>query len=165
QARAPAVGQLVSVAVDDRCCEMVRTILNAPGIDAGECDKLMALLADHDANDSYLMSGLYGLPWGLYLPEEGDPVWYLSMGNVMFSSSLWNIERNDDGFSFESTMVTQGGGGISMRVEAKVDATGAVTGMVHLGEMERAAEPEGNQVMSMPLTGRRLGLEKVASAD
>jgi hypothetical protein len=49
QARAPAVAQLVSVAVDDRCCELVRTILNAPGTDARQCDRLMAMLAEHES--------------------------------------------------------------------------------------------------------------------
>jgi len=49
QARAPAVAHLVSVAVDYRCCELVRMILNAPGIDARKCDRLIVLLAEHES--------------------------------------------------------------------------------------------------------------------
>jgi SLA1 Homology Domain 1 (SHD1) protein len=47
--RGVLVAQLVAIAVDGLGCEQVREILNTPGIDVGHCDRLMALLAEHEA--------------------------------------------------------------------------------------------------------------------
>ena len=47
--RGALVAQLVAIAVDNQCCQRVRTILNAPGIDVGDCDRLLALLTEHEA--------------------------------------------------------------------------------------------------------------------
>ncbi|OHB66210.1 MAG: hypothetical protein A2V70_12275 [Planctomycetes bacterium RBG_13_63_9] len=49
QVRGLLVTQLVSVAVDGQCCELVRMILNAPGVQVEHCDRLLALLAEHEA--------------------------------------------------------------------------------------------------------------------
>ena len=47
--RGGIIAQLVSMAVDGQCCERVRTILNAPGIETRHCDSLLALLIEHEA--------------------------------------------------------------------------------------------------------------------
>jgi hypothetical protein len=50
------VSQLVSDAVDARCCELATAVLNAPTITTRHCDRLLALFAEHEANaiDSFL---------------------------------------------------------------------------------------------------------------
>jgi hypothetical protein len=49
--RGAAVCQLVSIAVDGICCEqMVPAILTAPAVEARHCDRLLTLLAEHEAN-------------------------------------------------------------------------------------------------------------------
>ena len=50
QVRGPAVAQLVSVALDHQCCDLVQLILNAPDINVQQCDQLLVLLAEHEAN-------------------------------------------------------------------------------------------------------------------
>jgi len=54
--RGMSVSQFVSVALDDRCCDLVRVTLNAPDIDVGHCDRLLALLVEHEtkAIDTFL---------------------------------------------------------------------------------------------------------------
>jgi len=54
--RGVLVAHFVASAVDGQCCERVRTILNAPGIDVGHCDSLLTLLAEHEtkAIDAFL---------------------------------------------------------------------------------------------------------------
>ncbi len=44
-----AVSQLVSIALDGQCCERVREILNAPGVDVATCDTLLSLLTEHES--------------------------------------------------------------------------------------------------------------------
>jgi hypothetical protein len=46
--RGALVVQLVSIAMDDICCEVVRMFLNAPNLEARHCDRLLALLSDHE---------------------------------------------------------------------------------------------------------------------
>ena len=48
--RSGMVAQLVAIAVDDQCCDLVRTILNVPDIEVEHCDQLLTLLAEHEAN-------------------------------------------------------------------------------------------------------------------
>jgi hypothetical protein len=48
--RSGMVAQLVAIAVDDQRCDLVRTILNAPGIEVEQCDQLLTLLVTHEAN-------------------------------------------------------------------------------------------------------------------
>ena len=44
------VSQMVSIAVDGICCkQIVPLILTAPGIETRHCDRLLALLAEHEA--------------------------------------------------------------------------------------------------------------------
>ncbi len=53
--RGPMVGQLVSVGVDNMCCQqIVPAILTAPGIKAEHCDRLLAVLIKHEADASSL---------------------------------------------------------------------------------------------------------------
>lgn len=47
QVRGGFVTNFVALAVDGQCCQRMRTVLNAPGIDVGHCDRLLALLAEH----------------------------------------------------------------------------------------------------------------------
>ena len=49
QVRGGFMAQLTSIALDRQCCELVRTILNAPGIDVRQCDRLLVLLAEHQS--------------------------------------------------------------------------------------------------------------------
>jgi hypothetical protein len=46
----------VSIAIDEQCCELVRIILNAPGVQVEHCDRLLALLTEHEtkAIDSFV---------------------------------------------------------------------------------------------------------------
>lgn len=47
--RGALVAQRVSIALDSICCEVVRMFLNAPGLEARHCDRLLALLSEHEA--------------------------------------------------------------------------------------------------------------------
>jgi hypothetical protein len=49
QVRGGLVAQFVTIALNERCCELVRMILNAPGVNTAQCDGLLALLAEHEA--------------------------------------------------------------------------------------------------------------------
>ena len=118
--------------------------------------KLATMLEAHPAQDSYLNGGLMGLPWGLYIPREGEGIWYLVLGSVMFTSTVHDIAWDGDTFSFESGMVTAGGGGISMSVSGGVNSEGEMNGEVLLGTMEAAADPENNKVITLPFTGHRI---------
>lgn len=117
--------------------------------------KLELLIAQHPADESYMLNGLMGLPWALHLPREGQGSWYFVVGSPMFTNSIWDVAWDGDEFSFLSTMVTQGGGGISMRVAGSVDDAGKMSGTVYLGEMEAAADPSA-EVMELPFTGSRV---------
>jgi len=119
-------------------------------------EKLRTLLADHPAKESYLNGGLMGLPWGLYLPEDGSAgKYYMTLGSLMFTSNIWDVAWNGDAFSFQSTMVTTGGGGMSMRVEGTRREDGSVEGRIFLGEMEHEADP-GAEVIVLPFDGNRI---------
>jgi hypothetical protein len=48
QVRGCLAAVLVGFALDYQSCELVGTILNAPGITAGHCDRLLALLTEHE---------------------------------------------------------------------------------------------------------------------
>ncbi len=56
QVRGTLVAQLVSIAIEGQCCEAVRMVLNSPDIDVAHCDRLLALLTEHDAKriDAFL---------------------------------------------------------------------------------------------------------------
>ncbi len=117
--------------------------------------KVAAILSAHPAEDSYLAGGLMGLPWGLYLPKEGDAgKWYIAFGPLMFTSNLWNLKWNGDAFSFDTTMVTQGGGGESMHVEGTRSAAGELKGTIQFGIMENAVDP-AKKIRSVGFTGKR----------
>ncbi len=121
----------------------------------GPLQKVQALLAVHPAEDSYVNDGLMGLPWGAYLPRDADAgKWYISVGAVMFTSNLWNLKWDGDAFSFDSTMVTQGGGGMSMHVEGTQTAAGELQGTIQLGALEKQADPEF-QAATLPFKGKR----------
>lgn len=47
--RGAFLAQLVSIATDGICYEVVRMFLNAPDIEARHCDRLLALLSEHEA--------------------------------------------------------------------------------------------------------------------
>lgn len=126
-------------------------------------EKIDRLLARHPAESSYKLGGLMGLPWGLYLPKEGEGMWYLSMGSVMFTSTVRNIQWDGDRFAFDTTMVTQGGGGISMSVAGQIGADGAVSGEITLGAMEAAEDPKAPPAQKLPFTGTRVSTAKVAA--
>jgi hypothetical protein len=125
---------------------------------------LEGLLSRHPSEDGYRLDGLYGLPWAAYLPRETDkePIWYLALGGLMFTNSIWDLKWEGDHFSFESTMVSQGGGGISMAVDGTVSASGEVSGEVTIGHMEAAADPDNEQAVKMPFKGHRI--QKTARA-
>jgi hypothetical protein len=117
--------------------------------------KVATILAAHPTGDSYLNDGLMGLPWGLYMPKNAAAgKWYIAFGPLMFTSNLWNLTWNGDAFSFDSTMVTQGGGGQSMHVEGTQAPTGELAGQIKLGVMENQADPN-KKVMSLPFKGKR----------
>ncbi len=117
--------------------------------------KVQTILAAHPAQDSFLNDGLMGLPWGLYMPRDAQAgKWYIAFGPLMFTSNLWNLHWNGDAFSFDSTMVTQGGGGQSMHVEGTQSPTGELTGKIQLGVMENQAD-SNKQVMTLPFKGKR----------
>lgn len=116
--------------------------------------KVATLLAAHPAEDSYLADGLMGLPWGVYMPKNADAgKWYIAMGPVMFTSNLWNLTWEGDAFSFDSTMVTQGGGGQSMHVEGTQLATGELSGTIQFNVLEAAADPD-KRVVTLPFKGK-----------
>jgi hypothetical protein len=116
--------------------------------------KMTTLLAAHPAADSYLNDGLMGLPWGLYMPKDAaGGKWYVALGAVMFTSNLWNLQWNGNAFSFDSTMVTQGGGGQSMHVEGTQSPTGDITGTIQLNALEAAADPK-HKIMTLPFKGK-----------
>jgi len=116
--------------------------------------KLETILSAHPAGDSYLNGGLMGLPWGLYMPKGATTgKWYAAFGPVMFTSNIWNVTWDGNAFSFDTTMVTQGGGGQSMRVEGTQSPTGELAGTIKLGLMENAADP-AKQVVTLPFEGK-----------
>lgn len=118
--------------------------------------KLATLLADHPADQSYLNGGLMGLPWGLYLPDDGDGgKYYMTLGSLMFTSDIWDLQWDGDTFEFQSTMVTTGGGGTSMRVEGTRASDGAIEGTVYLGEMEHADNPN-TPITTLTFDGKSL---------
>lgn len=49
QVRGGIGAQLVAIALNEQCYERVGTILSAPGINVGHCDRPLALLAEHEA--------------------------------------------------------------------------------------------------------------------
>lgn len=117
--------------------------------------KVTELLADHPAEDSYINTGMMGLPWGAYLPKDsGTGKYYLTMGSVMFTSNVWDLEWNGDAFEFKTTMVTTSGGGQSMRVAGRAQPDGSLEGTIFLGEMEHAENPDA-RVMELSFKGKR----------
>ena len=117
--------------------------------------KVATLLATHPAEDSYINDGLMGIPWGAYLPKDADTgKWYISVGSAMFTSNLWNLQWDGDAFSFDTTMVTQGGGGVSMHVQGTQAATGDLAGTIQLGVLENQADP-AKPVNTLPFKGKR----------
>ena len=72
QVRGHIVGQLVSTVVDQQCCELVRAILSAPGVNVAHCDQLLALLAWAPPNLRRRIQRYALQDRGARLPIRGD---------------------------------------------------------------------------------------------
>ena len=71
------------------------------------------LLERHEPESAYRITVErmgFGGTWGLSLPDEGDGAFYVSLGPLMFSTSIDNVERMGDEYVFTGSMITSAGG-------------------------------------------------------
>lgn len=122
-------------------------------------DKIAQLLERHPPEWSYTVvpEGMgFGGDWGLVLPPEGEGTFYLAFGHLMFSTSIREIHRLDDGeLAFTGAIITSGGGTRSpIGFLAKRHDDGTIGGEVFFGreiDGDNAGELRGK---GRPFAGR-----------
>ena len=103
-------------------------------------ESIAALLARHEPDRAYAIQidGMgFGGPTGLVLPDQGDTgegEYYVTLGSLMFSTSIDRIEWVDGSAVFNAALITSGGGtSLPIGFIATKGDGGTVSGEVFFG--------------------------------
>lgn len=112
-------------------------------------DKIIDLLKQHPAEDSYYFGGF--LPFGVYAPHEGEGWMYMVNGSVMFTISLDDFFWDGDTLTVNTRLPTPDASATASMIEGTLDSNGQLKGMLHYGmDLDR---PLNVPAMGLPMTG------------
>jgi hypothetical protein len=110
-------------------------------------ERIMALLAQHPAEDSIYLGGF--LPLGVYLPETGPGWMYLVNGSAMFTISLHDYAWDGRILRVSAELPTPEASATTSLIEAEVDEKGRLRGTFRYGlDTERT--------LTLPVNGEPL---------
>lgn len=115
-------------------------------------DRLMDMLAEHPAEDSYYVGGF--LPFGLYVPKEGEGWMYLAQGLVTFTISLDDFEWDGDHLKVTTQISTPEASATTTTIEWDRDETGALKGKFSYGS-------DTERPLTIPIKPTPLGAPKL----
>lgn len=110
-------------------------------------DKVMSLLAQHPAEDSYYLGGF--LPIGLYLPKEGEGWMYVVNGSVMFTISLEDFKWEGNKLTVRTELPTQDASATTTLIEAELTPEGKLKGLLQYGT-------DRKNTLKLPINGEAL---------
>lgn len=114
-------------------------------------DKLMALLKQHPAEDSYIFGGF--LPFGVFAPKEGEGLMYLVNGSVMFTITLDDFQWDGDRLKITTQLPTLEASATTSIIEGELNEKGQLKGMLHYAmDSDR---PLNVPALGQPMTGER----------
>ena len=94
-------------------------------------EKVRQLLADQPAEDSYLAGGF--LPFGFYVPKEGEGWIYLGQGLVTFTTTLDDFEWNGDELRITTQFPTPEASATTTTITGKLNQNGDLQGTISIG--------------------------------
>lgn len=94
-------------------------------------DKILSLLSAHPADESYFFGGF--LPFGAYVPKDGEGWMYVVNGSTAFTITLDNIQWHDDGFVIRTELPTPEASATHTIVTAEFDDEGRAAGTLEYG--------------------------------
>ncbi len=94
-------------------------------------EKILAMLSEHDAEDTYFVGGF--LPFGMYVPKQGEGWLYLVQGSVTFTISLDDIEWDGNRLYIETQLPTPEASATTTIIEGELDETGRLKGTLRYG--------------------------------
>ncbi len=118
----------------------------------GANQKIASLLANHPAERSFVVGGF--LPFGMYLPEDGEGWLYLTQGLIMFTISLDDIEWNGNHVIIRTQFPTPEASATTTIIEGDLDEDGRLVGNVQYGI-------DSPRKMEMPMVGQPMTKAKV----
>jgi mono/diheme cytochrome c family protein len=126
------------------------------------------LLARHDPEDAYAirLEGMaFGGPWGLVVPEQGEGMFYLAFGPLMFSSTVPETFRLEDEVVLNASMVT-GGGGTRLPIAflARYGENGTLTGEAFFNQRLDPKNLDAVRGKGQAFSGTSLAAAKSAQA-
>ena len=93
--------------------------------------RIAEILEQHPAEDSYFIGGF--LPFGMYVPKEGEGWLYLANGSVMFTTSLDDITWSGNTLKIVAQLPTPEASATLTIVEGELDEQGRLKGSLHYG--------------------------------
>jgi hypothetical protein len=106
------------------------------------------LLSRHDPAEAYAVKMermAFGGPWGLVVPEQGEGMFYATVGPLMFSSSIPETFHVGDEIALNASLVTGGGGQrLPIAFLARRGENGTIAGETFFG---RTLTPENVEQM------------------
>ena len=111
-------------------------------------EKLTSLLAAHPPEHSYLVGGF--LPFGLYVPPEGEGWLYLAQGMNMFTTSLDDFSWDGKKLRVTTQLPTPEASATTTILEAELDEKGVLRGMLHYGT--DSEHPLNSPMAGQPMT-------------
>jgi hypothetical protein len=131
-------------------------------------DYVAKLLRRHDPASAYAvrMEGMaFGGPWGLVVPEQGEGMFYATVGPLMFSSSIPDVFRVGDEIVLNANLVTGGGGQrLPIAFVARQGENGMVGGEAFFGRQVTRENLEQMRGQGQAFSGRSLAALTAQSA-
>lgn len=112
-------------------------------------DKIVSLLQDHDSGDTYYFGGF--LPFGIYVPKEGEGWLYLAQGPIMFSISLDDFTWDDNRLLVNTQLPTPEASATTTILEGELDESGRLKATLRYGI--DSARP-----LTVPVIGQTLAM-------
>ena len=111
-------------------------------------EKLTSLLRAHPPEHCYLVGGF--LPFGLYVPKEGEGWLYLTQGMNMFTISLDDFAWDGKKLLVTTQLPTPEASATTTIIEAELDENGILRGMLHYGT--DSEHPLNSPMAGQPMT-------------
>ncbi len=113
-------------------------------------ERIADLLQPHPAESSFVVGGF--LPFGLYVPKQGEGWLYLVQGATMFTNSLDDIHWEGNKLRVVTQFPTPEASGTTAVIEGEVDEQGRLQGMFRYGI--DSPKPLEVPLLGQPMTAR-----------
>ncbi len=112
-------------------------------------EKIMALLSEHPEEDAYYFGGF--LPFGLYVPQEGEGLMYIVNGSIMFTISLDDFSWEGDTLAVRTQLPTAEASATTTLVDGMLDEKGRLKATLQYGV-------DSPKPIKLPVTGQPLAM-------